>query len=333
MKNKLIALVTAATLCASLTACGTTAATTAPATSSASSAQTETTSSTKEVTLGVADNALAQDKEALISATAPKFTTATYTDEETGKTLTYNVFLPADYDETKTYPTVVFIADASTVGKGAEYSLTQGLGGVVWASDAWQEFHPTIVIVPVYDETVLDDHSGYTTSDYVEITHRFIQSLGDTYAVDTKRIYGTGQSMGAMTTMLLAGQDPDLYAGVMLVDGQWDLSQLQGLKKVPFLYFAAADDERAAAGQQEVVDMFDQDKVPYSAAEWDGTWDPDALSDAAASLFEEGNTANFITWKTGTIESKGGGQGGYHMGSFDYAYKSIAAMEWLFKQE
>lgn len=329
MKNKLIALLTAAALCASLTACGSTASTTASGTSSASSASAETTSATQETAQTTADNALAQDKDALISATASKFTTATYTDEETGKTLTYNVFLPDDYDESKTYPTVVFIGDASTVGQGAEYSLTQGLGGVVWASDEWQAAHPCIVIVPVYDETVLDDHNGYVTSDYVEITHRFIQSLSDTYAVDTSRIYGTGQSMGAMTTMLLAGQYPDLYAGVMIVDGQWDTSTLQGLEEVPFLYFAAADDDRASAGQQEVMDMFDQDSVAYSSAEWDGTWDPDALSEAASSLFDEGNTANFITWKTGTVEEK---DGSYHMGSFDYAYNSIAAMEWLFEQ-
>ena len=42
-----------------------------------------------------------------------------------------------------------------------------------------------------------------------------------------------------------------------------------------------------------------------------------------------------MTWATGTIEAGGGGgMGGaaYHMASFDYAYRCIAAMEWLFQQ-
>ena len=46
--------------------------------------------------------------------------------------------------------------------------------------------------------------------------------MSEEYAVDTDRIYGTGQSMGCMTTLILASEFPDLYAACMFVDGQWD---------------------------------------------------------------------------------------------------------------
>lgn len=61
------------------------------------------------------------------------------------------------------------------------------------------------------------------------------------------------QSMGCMTTLILASAHPDLYAGCMFVDGRWDVSSLKGLEGQHFVYFAAEDDERAFTGMGEVI--------------------------------------------------------------------------------
>ena len=121
--------------------------------------------------------------------------------------------------------------------------------------------------MPTYPETILDDHSGYTTTEYVELTKRLIESVASSYAVDANRIYGTGQSMGCMTTLILASEYPDLYAACMFVDGQWDVSTLKGLEGQKFVYFAAEDDASAYSGMSEVMAMFDADSVPYASAE------------------------------------------------------------------
>lgn len=300
------------------------------------------------------DNSYAEDTDALVEQYANQFEQVEYTDDETGLSITYNVFLPEGYDESQSYPMVVFIGDSSCAGTDATYSLTQGRGALVWAADEWQEQNPTIVIVPTYPETILDDHGSYTTTEYVEMTKNFIEDMEDTYAVDTNRVYGTGQSMGCMTTLILATEYPDLYSACMFVDGQWDISTLENLEDLTFVYFAAEDDTNAFNGQQEVMDMFDQDGVDYNYAQWDGTWSPDELSSATEELFTGDSNAYFISWASGTIEPKtGAGTGGtddamagameaptgesvnssaYHMASFDYAYRSIAVMEWLFEQ-
>ena len=271
------------------------------------------------------------DEEAFVSAYADAFEQKTYTDAQTGKSITYNVFLPKNYDASKSYPTVVFIADSSCAGVDATRSLTQGLGALVWASDEWQAENECIVLVPTYPETILDDHSGYTTTDYVEMTKRFIDAMDSEYAIDTNRIYGTGQSMGCMTTLILASEYPDLYAACMFVDGQWDVSTLSGLESQKFVYFAAEDDNSAYKGMQEVIAMFDADNVAYTYQQWDATWNADELTSAAQSLFSSGSNANFVSWKTGTIPGSGSGAG-VHMASFDYAYNCKSAMEWLFQQ-
>jgi pimeloyl-ACP methyl ester carboxylesterase len=265
--------------------------------------------------LGLVSNTLAEDEESLVATYTDLFDQLTYTDEETGLSITYNLYLPEGYDENAEYPMVVFIGDSTTAGTDAEYSLTQGLGGIVWASSEWQSVYPTIVAVPTYPETILDDHDGYTTTEYVELTKRFIEYMSEEYAVDTEKIYGTGQSMGCMTTLILASEYPDLYAGCMFVDGQWDTELLSNLEGQTFVFFAAEDDTSAWTGAQDLMARYDADGVTYTYAQWDGTWSADELSSAASELFSgEATGAYFISWKTGTIDAgtgnspMGGGQ-------------------------
>ena len=347
----------------------TTAATTTATTQPASTAATTTAASGP--VFGRVPNTIAQDEETLVATLPSSFQQLEYADAQSGLSVTYNLFLPEGYDTSKTYPMVVFIADSSCAGASADKSLTQGRGGLVWATADWQKVYPTIVLVPTYPETILDDRSGYTTTEYVELTARLIRAVASEYAVDSKRIFGTGQSMGCMTSLILAAEYPDLYAACMFVDGQWDVSTLSGLEQRSFTYFAAEDDQSAWTGMQEVMALFDKDGVAYSYTQWDGNWTPDQLSEAAEKLYANGKQANFISWATGTIDAStasmggmgggpsgeggstggpSGGMGGtdgasadggaaggmasvgYHMASFDYAYNCVAVEEWLIQQ-
>ena len=312
MLRRTATLMLAGMLAFSLAACSNTGTSTGENEALEVSDESESGDASDEISSGAADNSLAEDKDALISTYTDAFEQKEYTDEESGLTVTYNIFLPEGYDEGGSYPMTVFIADSSCVGDDATRSLSQGRGALVWASDEWQSVHPQIVLVPTYPETILQDQNGYTTTEYVELTKRLIDSVAGEYAVDSGRIYGTGQSMGCMTTLILASEYPGLYAGCMFVDGQWDVSVLSGLEKQKFVYFAAEDDTRAYAGMQEVMQMFDDDGAAYSYEQWDGGWAPDELSAAAEELFGKGEQANFISWKTGTITASemGGGNGG-----------------------
>ncbi len=274
---------------------------------------TEAGQATSAAPMGTVTNDLAEDKDTLIEAYADKFEEKTYDDSESGLSITYNLYLPEGYDKSGSYPMVVFIADSSCARGDASASLTQGRGALVWATEEWQSVNPTIVAVPTYPETILDDHGSYTTTEYVELTKRFIDYMSGEYAVDKNRIYGTGQSMGCMTTLILASEYPDLYAACMFVDGQWDISTLSGLENQKFVYFAAEDDSNAWNGAQEVMALFDEDSVSYKYSQWDGNWSVSELSAAAEDLFTANEDRYFISWASGTIEPKSGAAG---MGGF-----------------
>ena len=76
------------------------------------------------------DNVLQQ----LIKENLHKFSQWEYQDAETGKSMEYNLYVPENYDGEKSYPLLLFIADASTVRKEVTSPLTQGYGALVWAT-------------------------------------------------------------------------------------------------------------------------------------------------------------------------------------------------------
>lgn len=280
---------------------------------------------------GSAEMASDEALQAMIDEVAGKFVQDEYVDEETGLTVVCNVFVPEDVSEDEALPAVFFITDSSTVGRGAEASLTQGWGGLIWATAEEQEKHPCIVIVPTFDAVILDDHNGFVTSDYIDLMPRLVETMAERYNADMDRLYATGQSMGCMTFLLTAANNPDLFAAELFVDGQWDITTLKGLESQKFFYIAAGGDAKAVGGQDEVLAMLDEDKVAYSYAEgWDAQADAGELTAMTEELLEEGSDINFIRWEAGTVLN--GGFGMEHMASFDYAYKLEAVRDWLFEQ-
>ena len=282
---------------------------------------------------GQTDKSSDTQLQAMIAEVAPKFQLMTYEDAETGTTLQYQLYVPENYDESQSYPLIQFIPDASAVGRDASYVLTQGWGGLIWATEKEQAKHPAFVVVPVFTETVVDD--DFNHSEQIEVAVRLIQSLTEQYSIDTNRLYTTGQSMGGMTSFYLNATCPGLFAASLFVGSQWDNSILNVLEDDSFFYIVAAGDPKASAGQAGLIEVFEADGAAYSHAEWSAQEDADTQNAAVEALLAEGNSANFVTFELGTTLAEGqtsGGGAGKHMTSFDYAYRIEAVRDWLFEQ-
>jgi len=282
---------------------------------------------------GMQDKSSDTELQTMISEVAPKFELLTYEDAENGTSLQYQLFVPENYDASQTYPLLQFIPDSSVVGKGAADVLTQGWGGLVFATEEEQAKHPSFVVVPVFTETVVNDN--FEHSEQIETAVRLIRSLTEQYSIDTDRIYTTGQSMGGMTSFYLNTAYPDLFAASLFVGSQWDNSILSVLEDKDFFYIVAAGDPRASEGQAGLKEVFDEDQAVYSSAEWSAKDSQEAQNAAVEAMLAEGNNANFVTFTLGSTTadgSTGNTMAGEHMTSFDYAYKIEAVRDWLFQQ-
>ena len=282
---------------------------------------------------GMQDKSSDTELQTMISEVAPKFELLTYEDAENGTSLQYQLFVPENYDASQTYPLLQFIPDSSVVGKDAETVLTQGWGGLVFATEEEQAKHPSFVVVPVFTETVVNDN--FEHSEQIETAVRLIRSLTEQYSIDTDRIYTTGQSMGGMTSFYLNTAYPDLFAASLFVGSQWDNSILSVLEDKDFFYIVAAGDPRASEGQAGLKAVFDEDQAVYSSAEWSAKDPQEAQNAAVEEMLAEGNNANFVTFTLGSTTadgSTGNTMAGEHMTSFDYAYKIEAVRDWLYSQ-
>lgn len=265
---------------------------------------------------------------AVIEEGSEKFEQLVYEDGETGLSLEYSLYIPEDYSAEEEYPLIMFIPDSSGAGKSAKEIVEQYYGADIWVSQEEQEKHPSFVLVPAFSEVVVDD--DWNTSEQIEAAVNLLEQLFDTYSIDQDRVYTTGQSMGCMTSLYLNSQYPDLFAASLFVSGQWDISVLQGLENEKFFYITAGGDSKASGGQDEVMEMFEEDGVGYSYGSWSAQDSVEDQSAAAQALIDEGYDANMIRFETGTVLKDGNGM--EHSASFNYGYKIPAVRDWLFEQ-
>ncbi len=267
--------------------------------------------------------------QAMIQAEVPEFKQLEYTDAETGKTLSYNLFVPKSLEQGKEYPLVLFMADASTPGTDVTRPLTQGYGALVWATDEWQAEHPCYVLVPQYSGVAVND--AYEHTDEVDMVIRLLKSVAASNQVDSNRLYTTGQSMGGMISMYYNITYPDLFAASLFVDCHWDTSKFGELVQHKFTYVTAGKEGSSFGNIQAVEDAADKDGIKYEYATWSAKL-PQAEQDSlAAAMLAKGAPVNIINFTPKSVLPDDG-KGSEHMYSFDFAYKLTPVREWLFNQ-
>ena len=250
--------------------------------------------------------------------------------------LEYNLFKPTNYTDKKKYPLIIFIEDGSMVGsnKDIKISLTNSIGGPIWATDREQKKHECFVLSPQYNEKIIDDNNNRSyVSEYINVTYRLIQELISNYSIDSNKIYSTGQSMGAMTTLYFLANYPDFLAAGLVVDGQWRIDELYGLTNATFTYFAAGGDEKAFTGQTQVKEYLNSSNIAFaSLIDLNAKDNVDNLNNLAKNMYNLKYSHNFITYKKGSVLPSNPEETNEHMASFKYGYRIDVVRDWLFKQ-
>lgn len=268
--------------------------------------------------------------QALIKSEVPKFRQLAFYDPVTGDSLKYNLFIPRDYNPSRKYPLLLFMADASTTNKETTAPLTQGYGALVFTIDSDQARHPAFVLVPQFPDKVVVNDTFYV-SPHVGSVVRLLGELTHRYSIDTDRLYTTGQSMGGMISFYLNIAHPDLFAASLFVGSQWDTSKMASFAGNKFFYIVAGGDEKAPKGKAALAMVLRQNEADFSQSEWSARLPQEVQEDSVRQMLARGNDINFITFTTGSVLPPNGGN--EHMCSFDYAYKLQEVRQWLFRQK
>jgi predicted peptidase len=265
-----------------------------------------------------------------------------YTDREWGIVMHYNICFPKGYQRGNTekeYPLILFMADAGAVGRDWEIPLMQGNGGTIWAQDEWQNEHPCFVVTMVYDDKFINDYFTLGEDEYyenvVEGTMNLVKYLKTKYPVDGNRIYTTGQSMGAMCSLIMMSLDQDLFAGAYILAGQWSPDTLLKVKDCNMFILNSEDDNMATKWMDKAAEAWEKEWKKVVRGNINGvTTDENEHYNAIKSMLAENTNLYYLKIKTGTgsMDITGNPIRGGHRSTWCLGYNLPLVKEWLFNQ-
>ena len=266
-------------------------------------------------------------------------------DDKRSAWLEYSIYLPKSFlqegGEKKEYPLVIAITHSGTSYNGTcAATLTEQCIASIWGMPEEQARHECVVITPRYERTTMNDYWEHTFD--VENTYKLVESMLENrwnfgnpnkkdrrdkvLKIDRKRVYCTGWSMGAMTSLWMMAKHPDTFAAGLIIAGQQRPSDMVTLAKQNVLIITGADDNKATPWNEECVPVWEHAGARVTR--------PKELLDPAL-IFPIENQQKLNTQINGYI-AKGGNitfltfANVDHMGSARKFFHIQAARDWLF---
>ncbi|MCC8103275.1 MAG: hypothetical protein LIP11_13820 [Clostridiales bacterium] len=244
--------------------------------------------------------------------------------------LAYNLYIPKDLEPESTYPLVQFIHDAGPCGPDSRLTLAQGVGALVWARPEEQAKRKCFVLAPQFDgPPIVDD--DWNVDPRLEMEKRLLDWVCETYPVDRKRLYTTGQSMGCMSSIVLNVRYPDLFAASFLVAGQWDERQIGGLEKQNLWMINSMGDAKAFPVMNQMACEMESKGAKVARKLIDARASEEEMAGIAKTLIATGANVIYTPYKIESVANGWSSRGGeHHVNTWKTAYNIEAIREWLF---
>ncbi len=169
-----------------------------------------------------------------------------------GDTLKYRVLFPENYDKNRSYPLVVFLHGSGERGDDNEKQLKYGTE--LFTNEENRKDYPSIVIFPQCPENDFWVEREKIDFENIEFPEKpkmtqslfLVKKLLDSYrkkeAVDKKRIYVMGISMGGMGTFDLICRYPKYFAAAIPICGGVNTNRLKKVRNMPIRIFHGGAD-------------------------------------------------------------------------------------------
>ena len=261
--------------------------------------------------------------------------------------LEYSIYLPKSFlqpgGENKSYPLLLAITHSGTSYDGTcAQTLTEQCIASIWSLPEEQEKRECVIITPRYERTTMKDYWEHTSD--VENTWRLVQSLlSNTWdygnpnledrrdkvlKIDASRVYCTGWSMGAMTSLWLMARHPETFAAGLIIAGQQRPKDVVTLANQKLLIITGSEDNKATPWNEKCVPVWEKAgaKVTRPGEQLDPALifpinRQQSLNNQVKKYLDEKGNITFLTFK-----------GIDHMASARKFFYIQSAREWLFSQ-
>ena len=245
--------------------------------------------------------------------------------------LSYNFFIPENYTSNIIYPLIVFIGDESTYGKDIILPINKTVGGPIWATKTVQKKHKCFVLVPHFNENIFNNNDESLKKEYSSMIIRLIYKIKNEYNIDLNRIYGTGQAIGAEITLYLIINNPNIFAGSLIISPNNVNETLIASTNTPFTYFDSLENSDSLIKQNDIKYYFNHSKIDFNSIENINPQENITLlnQNINNNLYIQEYKFNFITYSQRTDYQTGKNNKNE---IFKYGYRPEAVREWLFSQ-
>ncbi len=172
-------------------------------------------------------------------------------------TLPYRLLIPVNYDSTKKYPLIIFLHGSGERGNDNSSQLNHG--GNLFTTDSIMENYPAIVLFPqcsargtwanmisrrdtIAKKRTIEFPKGLPPKTDMKLLMLLIPELETDYAIDKKRIYVGGLSLGGMGTYDLVNRMPKTFAAAFPICGAGNLSNAKNMKRTSWWIFHGQKD-------------------------------------------------------------------------------------------
>ena len=269
-------------------------------------------------------------------------------DDSRSAMLEYSIYLPKSFlkpgGENKEYPLVMAITHSGTSYSGTTAeTLTDSVIASIWGLPEEQAEHECVVITPRYERTTMNDYWEHTYD--LENTYKLVEFMlsnkwnygnpnrddrrDKVLKIDPKRVYTTGWSMGAMSSIWMMAKHPETFAAGLIIAGQQRPSDVVNLAKQNVLIITGTEDNKATPWNEKCIPVWEHagGKVTRPAERLDANLifpvsDQKQLGEQINGYLGKGGNITFLTFDK--VD---------HMGSARKFFYIKAARKWLFEQK
>jgi predicted peptidase len=160
------------------------------------------------------------------------------------QTMPYRLFVPGNYDKSRSYPLVIWLHGGGSAGDDnlGQISLDNKLGTHFWTRKENQDKHPAFVLAPQSLGT-WDSIADTETSEELNLVMEILAVVRKDYAIDSNRLYVAGQSNGGIGVFGLITKKPGLFAAAIPLCGAGNANiASRGAKTAIWAFHGEKDD-------------------------------------------------------------------------------------------
>jgi predicted peptidase len=172
---------------------------------------------------------------------------------EAQDTIPYRLFIPKNYDKSKTYPLVLWLHGANSSGSDNVRQITgdSTVAARFWTKPESQSKYPAFVFAPQCPTSMhcWDSSNTKEPGGPLLFVLKILDTLKKEFSIDSRRIYVAGQSMGGYGTWDLVTKRPDLFAAAVPLCGGGSTALAPNAAKVAIWAFHGAVDETVSVNE------------------------------------------------------------------------------------